>query len=150
MNKFSKVLNFALFILALISLVACSTRPVLYPNAYYKQVGEKQANKDIDKAMEVADKTDLNSTNYGMYAGKAAGSTALGAGVGAASGAIGGAILGGGAGIGAAVGAATGAVWGLGISLWAWLFGSHQQTPIYKNYVDVYLQHEGYQVIGWK
>ena len=138
--KLRKIITIQL-ILMLGILLGCSTQhPVLYPNSYYKEVGKEQADHDIAQAMELADKTDLNATNWGQDVGKAAGATALGAGVGTATGAI----LG-----GVGVGAICGAIGGFAISIFWWIFSSHGPSTLYKNYVNKNLQDKGYSVIGW-
>jgi len=119
----------------------CAVRPVLYPNAHYKEVGKTQAEKDVDQAIKEADNADLNSGEFAKSATRTAGATALGAGVGAATGAISG---------GVGVGSIAGAIAGFTSSIFWSIFSSGDPSPIYKNYVDIKLQEEGYQVVGWK
>ena len=132
----------------LLALLACAVaaacaakRPVLYPNAYYRQVGVEVSQTDIEDCMSLA-KTGVGDQNA---AASTAGRSAVGAGAGAAVGAVGGAITGN-AGTGAAVGAATGATGGLLSGLW----GARDHDPTYMAYVDTCLRERGYQPIGWK
>lgn len=117
----------------------CVSKPVLYPNAYYKMVGEEQADKDITSAMNKADDLDLNSkwkedvVNEGKDAARGA---AIGTGYGLYRGDIG---------LGAVAGAVAGFLW----AMVSWMFPS-KPTPVYKNYVDKDLKDKGYDVIGWK
>ena len=119
-----------LVILSIIVVNGCAApKPVLYPNAHLKDVGQDQATRDIAECEELAEEYVSKS-----HAGKEiAGKTAVGAGVGAASGAVGGAI-GGSAGLGAAIGAAAGATQGL----LQGLIGSSSSapSPAYRNFVN--------------
>ena len=79
----------------LIAIVVCfqltgcaSPRPVLYPNAYLKSVGQTQADQDIAECQEIAEEH-VSASNTAKNIAK---STATGAGMGAAGGAVGGAI----------------------------------------------------------
>ena len=96
-----------IFLLILL-LAGCGyQRPVLYPNAHLKQVGEAQAQTDIAECMEMAEGYVKSNPEA-----KVVGSTAAGAGGGAAVGGAMGAVTGN-LGRGAAVGAAGGAVAGI-------------------------------------
>jgi hypothetical protein len=133
-------------LLALLACVAAASacarpRPVLYPNAYYRQVGAEVGQADIEDCMSLA-KTGVGDRNP---AASAAGGTAVGGAGGAAVGAVGGAISGR-AGTGAAVGAATGATAGLLGGLWR----ARDRDPTFMAYVDTCLRERGYQPIGWK
>ncbi len=131
-----------LVVLACAAAAACAAkRPVLYPNAHYRQVGSEISQVDIDACMSLA-KTGVGDRNV---AATAAGSSAVGAGAGAAVGAVGGAITGN-AGTGAAVGAATGGTAGLFSGLWR----TRDHDPTFMAYVDTCLRERGYQPIGWK
>ena len=125
----------------LIAISGCAgPRPVLYPNQHLQQVGEEQANKDIEDCEALA-------KDYVASRGAetVAGNTVVGAGVGGATGAVGGAIRGG-AGIGAAVGAAMGAT----IGLFRGLFQASEPTPTHKTFVNRCLRERGYESIGWE
>jgi hypothetical protein len=117
-------------IIALSALLAlfcgcASPRPVLYPNKHYLRVGKERAELDIKTAMAMAEKHGLNSSNYAKGGKK----LAVGTGAGAAT--------------GVAVGAATG-------GLICWLFSESSPSPMYKRFVEIYLEERGYKVIGWK
>jgi outer membrane lipoprotein SlyB len=119
---------------------ACAARPVLYPNAHLKTVGQAEADAEIAACMQLADE---NISSH--KAEEVAKDSAVGAGVGAAAGAAGGAVLGN-AGRGAAVGAAGGGAGGL----MRGIFRSSQPTATYKNFVNHCLKDRGYEPIGWE
>ena len=128
-------------IIGLLVLGGCSgPKPVLYPNAHLKEVGEAQAEKDIAECEQQAGEH-VSSSGTGT---RVAASTGIGAGIGAAAGAVGGAIVGD-PGVGAAIGAASGATSGL-------LGGALRETGpsrTYANYVDRCLMERGYEPMGW-
>jgi uncharacterized membrane protein len=114
------------FIILLIFMVSCASRPQLYPNQKLKNISEEISKKDIDHCITEADT--YMSSGRGKRMAKGAGA---GAGIGAAVGAVGGMFTGNfGRGLirGAAVGAGGGAA---------------------ANYVNQCLSDKGYQVIGW-
>ena len=115
-------------------------RPILYPNAYYQQVGPHQAEQDITACRQLAE--EYVSSNSGETV---ATNTAVGAGVGAASGAVVGAISGS-AGRGSAIGAVSGAT---GAFLHGLLHGS-QPSRAYQNFVNSCLEKRGYEPTGWE
>ena len=120
---------------------ASTQHPVLYPNVHLQQVGQQQAERDIDTCHQMASAYVQRSPGKDV-----ASKTAMGGAGGAAIGAVGGTVSGGGAGRGAAIGAATGATAGA-------LGGLVKQaapSPIYKNFVDRCLRERGYEVIGWQ
>ena len=137
-----------LFAAALFSL-GCQTsgagwrgqKPLLYPNAHLKSVGEAAAQGDIAQCQYMA-QSGPTQRNTGE---DAAVNTLGGAAVGAALGAIGGAIAGN-AGTGAAAGAAVGGT--VGVAKTA--YDSSKPTENYKGYVDACLREKGYEVIGWQ
>jgi len=115
-------------------------RPTLYPNHHLKQVGQNQADSDIEECQQLAeDYVPDNET------ATVAGNTAIGAGAGGATGAVGGAIRGA-AGSGAAIGAAVGGT----VGLLRGLFQASQPTPTYKAFVNRCLNERGYESIGWE
>ena len=59
----------------LLLLMSCASRPQLYPNTKYKHVGQKIADKDIDRCMGEADKY-VNSSK-GKKIAKGAGAGAV-------------------------------------------------------------------------
>lgn len=121
--------------------VGCAKRPVLYPNAYYEQVGEVVAQEDIDDCIALAENADLDTNQ----AAEAAKKTGAGAAVGTATGAATGAIRGG-AGTGALIGLVSGSI----IGFFSWMFGASEPDPVFVNYVDRCLSERGYESIGWK
>ncbi|MDH5563470.1 MAG: glycine zipper family protein [Nitrospirota bacterium] len=137
--------SYRLLTIALLSIlllvVGCSgPRPILYPNNHLKQVGQDQAEADMEECQQLAE-------NYVPENDTAtvAGNTAIGAGTGGAVGAVGGAIRGA-AGSGAAFGAAVGATAGLIRGI----FQASQPSPTYKAFVNRCLNERGYESIGWK
>lgn len=120
----------------LLFLVACASKPQLYPNQKLKSVGKEAAQKDIDKC--IADADAYLESSKGKQVAKGAGA---GAAIGAAMGAVGGMFTGnmgrglvrGGA-IGAAGGGAAGAV---------------SPDQLKRRYVNQCLAEKGYQVLGW-
>jgi hypothetical protein len=130
-------------VLLVLGLVACSTKPILYPNAHLQEVGKDAAKQDIADCRTIA--KEAGSSGGAGKTGTVAGHTAVGAGAGAASGAVGGAIVGA-AGTGAAIGAASGAVYGL----LGGLFSGSQPDQAYVNIVNRCLAERGYEVAGWK
>jgi len=133
--------------LGTVVIVGCAaTRPVLYQNAKYQQVGRDGADRDIAECRELADHA--GATPGAGKAGQVARDTGVGAAGGAAAGAVGGAIAGS-PGVGAAAGAASGAVWGLFSSMFGWMRPS-QPSEAHVNYVNLCLADRGYQVAGWQ
>lgn len=128
-------------IVACFQLIGCaSPKPVLYPNAHLKSVGQVQADKDIAECQEIAEQY-ASSSNTGKNIAK---NTAIGAGAGAAGGAVAGAISGS-AGSGSAAGAAAGATIGLIRSL----FRGTEPNRTFQNFVDSCLRDRGYESAGW-
>ena len=139
----------AVVCLAVPALTACSTqRPMLYPNAHYTQVGEADAQKDVDDCMARAKEFAKTGPAMSAKAGAAAKSGAIGTVTGAAAGAVGGAISGS-AGLGAGIGAAVGAVSGVLGSVFGGLFGSSGPDPTETGYTDRCLREKGYDPVGW-
>jgi len=127
-------------IAVLLLLAGCATRPVLYPNAHLKQVGEEQAQRDIAQCQALAEQ--YIQSDAGVAAAK---STAAGAAGGAVIGGVAGAFdgsFGRGLGMGAALGGAIGLVHGM--------FGAAEPSPVYKNFVTRCLTERGYEAIGWQ
>lgn len=120
----------------LLFLSACASKPQLYPNEKYKEVGKKSAQKDVEQCM--ADAKEYVKSGKGKNIAKGAGG---GAAIGAAIGAVGGLFtgdLGGGLVRGGAVGAAAGGT-----------AGALSPDEIKRNYVNQCLAEKGYQVLGW-
>ena len=145
-----KILAAALPLLVL-GVTGCSPlRPVLYPNAHYREVGEATADNDVNDCMQQGDQFVKTGGQNAAMARDAAVEGAKGGVFGGAVGAVGGAI-GGNPGEGAAVGAASGATAGVLNSLFGGVFQSHRSPdPIYGNFVDKCLADRGYEVLGWQ
>lgn len=130
-----------LIVIVALLLAGCGmARPVLYPNAQVQQVGEAQAQKDIDECTQKAEAYVQDNP-----AGDVAKTTAAGAVVGTAIGAAVGAITGD-FGQGVAIGAASGGISGL----FGGLFQVSQPSPVHKQFVERCLREKGYEPIGWK
>ena len=130
------------FLLALFAL-SCAPKPILYPNAHYKEVGEEMADRDIEECTALA--KDAGATPSQGKTGQVAGNTAAGGAVGSAAGAVGGAVVGH-PGRGAMVGAASGATAGF-------LRGLFRRSPpsnAYKQFVQRCLKERGYDPVGWE
>ena len=137
MKRSALLLAFVLFA------AACASKPILYPNAHYKDVGEDVADRDIEACSEMA--KDAGATASQGKTGQVAGGTVAGGAIGSASGAVGGAILGH-PGRGAMVGAASGATAGF-------LRGLFRRSPpsnAYKQFVQRCLKERGYDPVGWE
>ncbi len=124
------------FIIVFLLLGACASKPKLYPNAHYKEVGKEAADKDINQC--VADADSYLESDTGKKALRGAGT---GAAIGAAAGGVLGLLSGnlvrglaGGAAVGGAAGAASGAL---------------SPDQVKHNYVNQCLSDKGYRVIGW-
>ncbi|WP_320008324.1 hypothetical protein [Maridesulfovibrio sp.] len=129
-----------LLALSLMTCSACTSRPVLYPNAQYKQAGEAKVSEDIEYCMEFAEKSvgkdsrGKTSVKTGVQSGLIGG--AIGLGIGIVTGSPGTSALAGAAG-GAAGGAVGGAV-------------RDNSNSLYKNFVERCLREKGYEPMGWK
>jgi outer membrane lipoprotein SlyB len=127
---------------ALAAAAGCATsqRPVLYPNAHLKQVGDTAAQRDIDECLQFAERSGVSKTDNSKIAKRGA----EGAAVGASAAAVGTLIRGGSVGqnavTGAAVGGTAGAVHG----------AFHSDNPTYRNFVQRCLRERGYDVVGWQ
>ena len=146
MNKHLKilVLSSALF--------GCSTHtsggsalagtPVLYPNAYYRQVGEAQAQQDVRYCMRAGEDYKQEPDRYKQMAKRTVGGAALGAGAGA----LGGTIMRGQIGRATAAGAAIGGAAGLLSDL----FRRGDTDPSAEKVVEHCLNRLGYEVETWR
>lgn len=122
---------------------ACAPKPILYPNAHYKEVGEDVAERDIEECREMA--REAGATPSQGKTEQVAGSTAAGGAIGSAAGAVGGAVVGH-PGRGAMVGAASGATAGF-------LRGLFRRSPpsnTHKRFVQRCLKERGYDPVGWE
>lgn len=123
-------------VLLLILFVSCASKPQLYPNEKYKNVGKKTASQDVDQC--IADAENYLESNKGKQIAKGAGA---GAAIGAAIGVVGGLFtgnIGGSLVRGGAMGAAGGGV-----------AGALTPDQIKQRYVNQCLADKQYQVIGW-
>lgn len=137
-----KKVTLAVLVLALLAgCAAVQQRPVLYPNARLKQVGDAGAQRDVDECVAMAERAGATSGG-----GSAARGGMQGAAVGGAAAAVGSLIRGrnvlGDAAAGAAVGGTAGAVGGA--------FHDGEGSPVFRNFVGRCLAERGYDVIGWK
>jgi outer membrane lipoprotein SlyB len=135
--KTTLMLSVALF---LIGCAARSQSPVLYPNNHLKNVGEIQAQKDIEECSHMAES--YVKANPGA---KVVGGTIVGGAGGAVVGGAVGAVTGDlarGASVGAAAGAASGLVRGI--------YKASRPSPVYKAFVNRCLKEKGYDPIGWE
>jgi outer membrane lipoprotein SlyB len=139
-NAMKTRLSLLLAALLLAGCAAVAQRPVLYPNAKFKQVGDAEAQKDIAECQESARRSGASEG-----AGNAGRGAVQGAAVGAAASAVGSLIRGRNvvqdAAAGAAVGGAAGGVSGA--------FSSGEGSTVFKNFVTRCLRDKGYDVIGW-
>jgi len=132
-----------LLVLVVFLFAACAPKPILYPNAHLKEVGEETADRDIRECSDLAKEAGA-SPSQGKGA-QVAGTTAAGGAIGSAAGAVGGAVVGH-PGRGAMVGAASGATGGF-------LRGLFRRSPpgnAYKQYVNRCLKERGYDPVGWE
>lgn len=123
--------------------VSCSPKPIMYPNAHYREVGEEVADRDVEECTQMAKEAGASS-NQGKTA-QVAGNTAAGGAIGSAAGAVGGAVVGH-PGRGAMIGAASGATGGF-------LRGLFRRSPpstAYKQFVQRCLKERGYETVGWE
>ena len=141
----------AISLLFLLAAAGCATtaKPVLYPNAHLKIVGQSTADKDIAECQNAAEFAGAESSKTGGT-GEVAKQTAGNTAIGAASGAVGGAILGS-PGAGAAAGAVSGATWGILRGIFSGVGGSSSQaSAAYTGYMTRCLKDKGYDVTGWE
>lgn len=141
----------AVVALCAVALPGCSPlRPILYPNVKYQEVGNAQAQKDVDECMTLGEQFVTETGRYQSKAKDAAVETAKGGAFGAAVGAVGGAVWGD-PGKSAAAGAATGATAGLLNTLFGGVFQSRREpNPTYANFVQRCLAERGYDTVGWE
>lgn len=141
MDKIKLFAAIAVIAATLAGCAAVQQRPVLYPNARLKQVGDAGAQRDVDECIAMAEKA--GAASGGSAAGRGA---VQGAAVGGAAAAVGSLIRGRGllesAATGAAVGGTAGAVSGA--------FNDGEGSPVFRNFVGRCLAERGYDVIGWK
>lgn len=129
-------------LIAGVILSGCASRqPVLYPNAYFRTVGEEKAQQDVDECIRLADKAGADGEKGLEIAETTGKSAVIGGAAGAVSGAISGSV-GRGSLIGVAVGGTVGFLGGL--------FRATEPSPVYMRFVEYCLMEKGYQPIGWR
>ena len=129
-----------LFLLALLALSACATRPIVYPNQKLREAGQVAVEADTDACIAEA-KAYLEGGRVPELAKQTAEGGVVGGAVGGAVGAVTSSV-----GRGAAAGAAGGAAGSLMHGLWHW----NDPDPAEKGYVEHCLRQRGYDVIGWR
>ena len=131
----------AVFAVALIAGGCGAKRPVLYPNATYKELGEPTAQEIVDYCIDRAHAADIADTRP----------------EGATKGAVGGAVVG--SAIGGAIGwilgnpgkgAAAGAAHGGGHGAVRGAAKSGESDSTFQGYVNACLRERGLQPVGWK
>lgn len=128
---------------AILALAGCANqRPVLYPNAKLKQVGDAAARRDVDDCIQQAEAYGAKHGGGERAARQGAGGAVIGGVTGAVAGAVGRGNVGERAVQGAAVGAAAGGTHGA--------IHSDEPGAIHKNFVSRCLRERGYEVIGWQ
>ncbi len=125
-----------------LAMAGCAAnRPVLYPNDHLREIGDQEAQLEIDQCVNMAGDYVPEQSDTTKVAKK----TATGAAVGAVIGTAVGATVGR-AGRGAAAGAAGGGTSGL----LRGLFRIGKPDPMTKRFVEQCLSERGYRVIGWE
>jgi hypothetical protein len=125
------------------ALAGCaSQRPVLYPNAKYKQVGEAGAQRDVDECIRLAEQAGAAHGGGERAVREGATGAAVGGVAGAVAGAIGGRNVLDSAAVGAAVGVAAAGTRGA--------IQSGEPDDIHRNFVQRCLRERGYEVMGWR
>lgn len=128
-------------LVALLAVAGCAAeRPVIYPNAHYRQVGAAVAQSDIDQCVALAQSSGVQPSARGPSGEDVAVNTGAAAAGGAAAGAVYG-----NAGRGAAAGAA-GAAAGTVFRG----FARPRANPAHRGFVEQCLRDKGYQVTGWQ
>lgn len=144
MNKlpFLFCTRFVAWVLVLVIAGCATQRPVLYPNAKLKRVGNEVAQQDIDDCIRLAEQYGVTPGRGEKVARGGGGGAAVGGATGAVAGAIGGRNVLDSAARGAAVGAAAGAT-GAAVR-------SDRPSEAYRGFVQRCLRERGYDVIGWE
>jgi len=127
-------------LLSIMFFISCSTEPVLYPNQKFKQVGDAQAQADVDYCMQRSEKFAKDKTFRKVAGGTGVGALA-GAAVGGALGVLTGTNVGNALGKGAVVGGVAGGV-GSGLS-------NLGTSKLKQGWVNKCLSDKGYKVMGW-
>lgn len=136
-------MKLTLIIAAVFFLIGCAARsqsPVLYPNNHLKNVGENQAQKDIEECSKMAEtyvKANPGARVVGGTIVGGAGGAVVGGAVGAVTGDL-------------ARGAAAGAAGGAAAGLVRGIYKASQPSPVYKAFVNRCLRDKDYEPIGWE
>lgn len=137
-----KIVQYLILTVLVLAVGSCAQqRPVLYPNAHLRYVGEEAAAVDSDECIQLA-------INYGAKEDsgtRVAKDTAKGAAVGGAAGTAVGAVTG-----NVGRGAAAGAAGGGAASMTRSMLNSGKPDPVFKRFVEQCLRDKGYQPIGWR
>ena len=139
--QINRMMNIIIMLLMFSVLSCAPQRPVLYPNAKLKRVGQSVAESDIDACVQLA-------IDYGAKenrGARVAKDTGKGAAVGGAGGAAVGAVVGN-TGRSAAAGAAGGGAAAMTRST----LNSDKPDPVFKRFVEKCLRDMGYQPVGWR
>ena len=137
-----KIVQYLILTVLVLAVGSCAQqRPVLYPNAHLRYVGEEAAAVDSDECIQLA-------IDYGAKEDsgtRVAKDTAKGAAVGGAAGTAVGAVTG-----NVGRGAAAGAAGGGAASMTRSMLNSGKPDPVFKRFVEQCLRDKGYQPIGWR
>jgi hypothetical protein len=136
------IIAYALLFIVPLTLTACAAkRPVLYPNAHLKEIGQPKAVEEIDDCISMANSYKAGGDKTKEIA-KDTGKAGI---VGAATGAVIGAITGD-LGRGAAIGGAGAATAAMGSGI----MRSDEPDPVFKQFVEQCLREKGLQTLGWR
>ena len=137
----SNIVYVLLFIVTLLLTACAAKRPVLYPNAHLKEIGQPKADQEIDDCISLANSYKAGGDKTKEIA-KDTGKAGV---VGAATGAVIGAITGD-FGRGAAIGGAGAATAAMGSGI----MRSDEPDPVFKQFVEQCLREKGLQPLGWR
>lgn len=130
-----------LFIITICLSACAAKRPVLYPNAYLKEIGQAKANQEIDACIRIANEYQAGGDKSSEIA-KNTGKAGI---VGAATGAVIGVITGD-FGRATAIGGAGAATATMGSGI----MRSDEPDPVFKQFVEQCLREKGLQPLGWR
>ena len=129
-------------LMAAMLMAGCSSqRPALYPNDHLNQVGDAQAQADVDYCIALVKEQGVYEQDRKEQVRSVGRTTAVGAGTGAAVGALRG---------NPGRGAATGAVAGAAGGTMRQILRSNKPDSVFKGYVNRCLADRGYDVVGWR
>ena len=123
-----------------------SDRPVLYPNPKYQEVGPETAEYHVDTCVRLAE--EFNARSGSQLPEGTAGDVVEDSTVGAATGAAVAAAVGADVGRGAAAGAAGGAARTFVRSIFRGA-RAHDYDTAFHRFVEICLERQGYQLVGW-